>query len=35
MMAISANRKGLELTCLVAPETPCLLRGDPGGSDRL
>ena len=30
MMAISANRKGLELTCLVAPETPCLLRGDPG-----
>ena len=30
MMAIAANRKGLELTCLVAPETPCLLRGDPG-----
>ena len=30
MMAIAANRKRLELTCLVAPETPCLLRGDPG-----
>ncbi len=30
MMAIAASRKGLELTCLVAPDTPCLLRGDPG-----
>jgi PAS domain S-box-containing protein len=30
MEAIAANRKGLELTCLVAPETPCLLRGDAG-----
>ncbi len=30
MMAIAANGKGLELTCLVEPETPCLLRGDPG-----
>jgi PAS domain S-box-containing protein len=30
MLAISANRKGLELTCLVAPETACLLRGDAG-----
>jgi two-component system sensor histidine kinase/response regulator len=30
MLAISATRKGLELTCLVASETPCLLRGDAG-----
>jgi PAS domain S-box-containing protein len=30
MLAIQAGRKGLELTCLVAPETPSLLRGDPG-----
>jgi PAS domain S-box-containing protein len=30
MLAIAANRKGLELTCLVAPETSCLLRGDAG-----
>jgi two-component system sensor histidine kinase/response regulator len=30
MLAIGAGRKGLELTCLVAPETPCLLRGDAG-----
>jgi PAS domain S-box-containing protein len=30
MLAIAADRKGLELTCLVAPETPCLLRGDAG-----
>ena len=30
MMAIAANGKGLELTCLVEPGTPCLLRGDPG-----
>jgi PAS domain S-box-containing protein len=30
MLAIAAGRKGLELTCLVAPETPCLLRGDAG-----
>ena len=30
MLAIAANRKGLELTCLVEPETACLLRGDPG-----
>jgi PAS domain S-box-containing protein len=30
MMAFAANRKSLELTCLVAPDTPCLLRGDPG-----
>ena len=30
MLAIQANRKGLELTCFIAPETPSLLRGDPG-----
>ncbi len=30
MLAIAAGHKGLELTCLVAPETPCLLRGDAG-----
>jgi PAS domain S-box-containing protein len=30
MLAMGAGRKGLELTCLVAPETPCLLRGDAG-----
>ena len=30
MLAIPANRKGLELTCLVSPEAPSQLRGDPG-----
>ncbi len=30
MLAIAAGHKGLELTCLVEPETPCLLRGDAG-----
>jgi len=29
-LAIQASRKGLELTCLVSPETPSRLRGDPG-----
>ena len=30
MLAIKAGKKGLDLTCLVEPETPSLLRGDPG-----
>jgi PAS domain S-box-containing protein len=30
MQAIAAQRKGLELTCLVAPDTPSLLCGDAG-----
>ena len=30
MLAIGANSKGLELTCLVAPGTASLLRGDAG-----
>ncbi|HEY2012666.1 MAG TPA: PAS domain S-box protein, partial [Bryobacteraceae bacterium] len=30
MLAIQAKHKGLELTCLVSPEVPSLLRGDPG-----
>ncbi|HKI18846.1 MAG TPA: PAS domain S-box protein, partial [Isosphaeraceae bacterium] len=30
MLALQAGRKGLELTCLVASETPSHLRGDPG-----
>ncbi len=30
MLAIAAHRKGLEITCLVEPETACLLRGDAG-----
>ena len=30
MLAVPANEKGLELTCLVVPETPSLVRGDPG-----
>jgi two-component system sensor histidine kinase/response regulator len=30
MLAIGANRKALELTCLVAPGTASLLRGDAG-----
>jgi PAS domain S-box-containing protein len=30
MLAIQAHRKGLELTCLIASDTPSLLRGDPG-----
>jgi len=29
-LAIQASRKGLELTCLVSPETPSRMRGDPG-----
>ena len=30
MLAVQAERKGLELTCLVEPRTPALLRGDAG-----
>ncbi len=30
MLTISAHEKGLELVCLVDPEVPSLLRGDPG-----
>jgi two-component system sensor histidine kinase/response regulator len=30
MLALGANKKGLELTCRVAPQTPSCLRGDPG-----
>jgi PAS domain S-box-containing protein len=30
LLAVQADRKGLELTCLVAPETPARLRGDAG-----
>ena len=30
LLAISAHEKGLELVCLVDPEVPSLLRGDPG-----
>ena len=30
MLALPVNEKGLELTCLVAPEIPSLVRGDPG-----
>ena len=30
MLAVRAQEKGLELTCLVEPEVPSLLRGDPG-----
>ncbi len=30
MLAVSAQQKGLELTCRVAPGAPALLRGDPG-----
>jgi len=30
MLVISAHEKGLELVCLVDPEVPSLLRGDPG-----
>jgi two-component system sensor histidine kinase/response regulator len=30
MLAVKANEKGLELTCLVVPEVPAFLRGDPG-----
>src|SRR5262249_1175438 len=29
-LALQAGRKGLELTCLVSPQTPSLLRGDAG-----
>jgi PAS domain S-box-containing protein len=29
MLALPVNEKGLELTCLLAPETPSLVRGDP------
>jgi len=29
-LAIQASLKGLELTCLVSPDTPSRLRGDPG-----
>jgi len=29
LLAVKAQEKGLELTCLVAPETPSQLRGDP------
>jgi two-component system, sensor histidine kinase and response regulator len=30
MVAVKAQEKGLELTCLVEPEVPSLVRGDPG-----
>ena len=30
MLAIQADQKSLELTCLITPETPSNLRGDPG-----
>jgi signal transduction histidine kinase len=30
LLAIGAHEKGLELVCLVEPEVPSLLRGDPG-----
>jgi len=30
MLALAANKKGLELTCRVALQTPPFLRGDPG-----
>ena len=30
MLAIKAHEKGLELACLIAPEVPSLLIGDPG-----
>ena len=30
MLAIRAHEKGLELSCLIEPTVPCLLRGDPG-----
>jgi PAS domain S-box-containing protein len=30
MLAVSAQQKNLELTCILAPGTPTLLRGDPG-----
>jgi CheY-like chemotaxis protein len=30
VMAVYAYEKGLEMTCLIEPEVPALLRGDPG-----
>ena len=30
LLAVKAAEKGLELVCLVEPEVPCLVRGDPG-----
>ena len=30
MLALKAHQKGLELSCHIAPETPILVRGDPG-----
>ncbi|MFQ5583697.1 MAG: response regulator, partial [Calditrichia bacterium] len=30
MLALRAKKKGLELACLIEPEVPSLLRGDPG-----
>ena len=30
MLAVRAHEKGLELTCLVDPDVPSLLKGDPG-----
>jgi PAS domain S-box-containing protein len=30
MLSVKAHEKGLELTCLIEPEVPTLLRGDPG-----
>jgi PAS domain S-box-containing protein len=30
LLAFRASEKGLELTCLVEPDVPCALRGDPG-----
>jgi signal transduction histidine kinase/DNA-binding response OmpR family regulator len=30
ILAFNAEKKGLELSCFVGPEVPCLLEGDPG-----
>ncbi|MCD6288824.1 MAG: response regulator, partial [Candidatus Hydrogenedentes bacterium] len=30
LLALKAQQKGLEYICIIEPETPCLLRGDPG-----
>ncbi len=30
LLAVKAAEKGLELVCLMDPEVPCLVRGDPG-----
>ena len=30
MLAVKAREKGIDLTCLIRPDVPLLLRGDPG-----